>query len=138
MSRPESDGTRRSRLLELLASAALLADPGDRAALATIAAEFTPRERAGGRSTEPAGRVQVYPAATMGVVEDVASCLDWAEQHTAADRPHPLAGAYLDPATARLYAPLLPRGLRFYQRSAHVRIKDLGAAYAIANGKDQR
>lgn len=134
MSRPESDVMRRRRFVELLGLVTLLADPADREA---IRAELTPGERAGGSSAEPAGRVQVYPATTMGVVKDLSAVLDWAEQHTGDDRPHPLTGAYLDPSVARLYAPLNPDGLGFYNRGGHVRIKDLSAAYAIEGRRNR-
>ena len=130
---PESDAKRRLRLVTALETILPLCSTEDQRALR---AELTPGEREGLPSSLSVGDVQVYPACTMGVVADIAAVLDWAEQYPAGD-PHPLAGAFLDPAMARLYAPLKPPGLSFYDRAGHLRIKGLSAATAVA-GRTQR
>lgn len=134
MSRPLSDAARRLLFASVMESLERLSeDPETRAA---CRAELSPGERDGLPSALLVPEIQVYPVAVTGVVRDVAAVLDWAEQYPPTD-PHPLAGAFLDPSMARLYAPLKPPGLSFYDRAGHLRIKGLSAATAVA-GRTQR
>lgn len=134
MSRAESGAGVRQRIADALDMIGPACTPHDQAVLA---AERIPNGSEKQAAGLPVAVPRVFPASVAVVIEDPAAFLDWAEQVGAVGTQHPLAGARLDPATARAYASAPPPGCRAYYRTTALMVP-VPAGYAIANRKDQR